>query len=135
MSGGIMKLFYLLTLAAMVGCATTGPNPNSGVPGGNDRTVITESELQSVPSSNLYEALEKLRPNFLRSRGAMSISGTSTNEFPAVYIDGRHYGDITSLKTIVTNQVGTVKYYDPASAGARFGMINASGVIDVSLRK
>ncbi len=62
-----MKLFYIVGLAAVVGCASGGHTGGGG--GGAppaDRNVITESEIMSVPSASLYDLIEKLRPHFVR---------------------------------------------------------------------
>ena len=125
-----MKTLYLLALAVVVACATTG---GPAVPS-SDRNVITETELSSVPAPNLYDLIEKLRPNFLRSRGQTSFSTPGT-EYAAVYVDGQPYGDLRSLRTLIPSQVGQVRYYDAPSAAAQFGIINATGVIDVTTRR
>jgi hypothetical protein len=126
-----MKGIYLFALAIAVGCASGGAGP--AVPG-TDRNVITESELASVPASNLYELIEKVRPNFLRSRGKSSIN-MSGGEYPIVYLDGRSYGDLGSLKSIIPSQVSVVRYYDSSSAASRYGMISGTGVIDVTSKR
>ena len=125
-----MKNLYLFALAAIVACASGGA-PTSAAR--TDRNVITETELATMPTSNLYEAIERLRPNFLRSRGQMSINLPS-GEYALVYLDGRPYGDLGSLRQIVTTQVETVHYYDAPSAQQKFGMISGSGVIDVTTK-
>ena len=127
-----MKRLYLFALAGAIGC-TSGAG-SAGTPRVQaDRNVINQVELESVGSTNLYELIEKVRPNFLRSRGQTSLN-TSGQEYPAVYVDGRPYGDIASLRTIITSQVALVHYYDAPAAAARFGAINAPGVIDVTIK-
>ena len=122
-----MKNLYLFALAAVVACASGGAS--SSAPR-TDRNVIAETELATVPTGNLYEAIERLRPNFLRSRGQSSINSPG-GEYAAVYMDGRPYGDLASLRQIVTAQVETVHYYDAPSAQQKFGMISGTGVIEV----
>jgi len=128
-----MKRLYLFALASAIACASGGAG-TSAAPR-VDRNVITEQEIQSVPSSSLYDLIEKLRPHFLRSRGATSISTAGVSECAVVYVDGRSYGDIGSLRSIVANQVSEVHYYDATSAAQRFGMINGSGVIEVTIKR
>ena len=125
-----MKNLYLFALAAVVACASGGASPKVVPP---DRNVIAETELATVPTGNLYEAIERLRPNFLRSRGQMSINSPN-GEYALVYMDGRPYGNLGSLRQIVTTQVETVHYYDATSAQQKFGMICGSGVIDVTTK-
>jgi hypothetical protein len=129
-----MRPVYLFALALAVGCATPGTSGSSDPSAPRqDPNVISQQELSSVPASNLYDLVEKLRPNFLRARGQTSIS-LSGSEYPTVYLDGRSYGDLASLRSIIPNQVRQVRYYSSADAAARFGMQNSSGVIDVTSR-
>jgi hypothetical protein len=133
-----MKKLYLCALAMVVACASqSGPNAPAGtVVARTDRNIISDAEIQSIPSANLYDLISKLRPNFLRSRGAVSLSsGTQASEFATVYMDGRPYGDITSLRSIVSTQVSEVRYYDSSNAASRFGTINGNGVIEVIIKQ
>lgn len=127
-----MRKLHLIALAGVLACASSGGG--TGGPPPADRNVITQSELELAVGNNLYEVVEKLRPNFLRSRGATSIN-TPGQEFPVVYVDGRKYGDIASLRSLIPSQVSQVRYYDASSAAARFGVINAPGVIDVVIKQ
>lgn len=133
----MLKTFQLFALALVLACASgTGGHVSTSEPNQPfDRNLITEAELASVPSGNLYEAIEKIRPAMLRSRGQASFSGPSVNDYPEVFVDGRKYGDITSLRSIVTSQVGGVRYYGSSDAAAKFGMISGSGVISVAIKQ
>jgi hypothetical protein len=135
-----MKKVHLVALALVLACASQSAGSErrdvaTGAPQTGDRNIITESEIMAVPSANLYDLIEKLRPNMLRSRGAMTLGGTATTEYAEVYVDGRRYGDIASLRSIVSSQVSRVRYYGSSDAAAKFGMINANGVIDVTIRQ
>jgi len=88
----------------------------------------------SVPSSSLYDLIEKVRPNFLRSRGANSF-GTQSSEYASVYVDEHPYGDIGSLRSLVTGQIGMVRYYDPIAAQQKFGLTSGNGVISVYIKR
>lgn len=127
-----MKRFQLYALAAVLACSSSGSGTSTAPR--PDRNVITATELMSVPSSSLYDVIEKLRPQFLRSRGPTSINLPS-EEYPAVYVDERPYGDIGSLRTLVTGQIGEVHYYDPMSAQQKFGLTSGSGVISVYIKR
>jgi hypothetical protein len=128
-----MRSVYLLALAAVVACASSKSN-RASPPLGSDRNVITEEEIRSVPASNLYELVSKLRPQMLRAHGQSTLGGSTASDFPIVYLDGRNYGDIGSLRSLVPSQVSLVRYYDATNAAGKFGAINASGVIEVITR-
>lgn len=127
-----MKALYIVGLAALIGCGSGG-RTEAVAPA--DRNVITESELTSVPSSSLYDLIEKVRPNFVRSHGQTSLNAPNSSNFAAVFVDGQPYGDIGQLRSLVAAQVQEVRYYDAISAQSKFGLISGSGVIDVTIKR
>jgi hypothetical protein len=120
----------------VLACAS-GPKSDRATitPGVTDRNVITEEEIRAVPSGNLYELVSKIRPNMLRSRGQSTLGGSTASDYPLVYVDGRQYGDIGSLRSLISSQVSMVRYYDPAAAAGKFMVTAGSGVIDVTTRQ
>jgi hypothetical protein len=131
-----MRKLYLLVLTATLACASSPKSDRATItPGGGDRNVITEQEIRSVPASNMYELVEKLRPQMLRARGQSTLGGSTASDYPLVYVDGRQYGDIASLRSLIPNQVSLVRYYDATMASGKFGMTAGSGVIDVTTRQ
>jgi hypothetical protein len=129
-----MRGLYLFALAATLACASGGAGGAGSGPA-VDRNVITETELRSLPSSSLYDFIEKSRPNFLRSRGASSINAPESTAYAKVYVDGNAYGEIGSLRSIVTAQVQQVRYYDAISAQQKYGMTSSNGVIEVTTKR
>jgi hypothetical protein len=127
-----VRKLYLIALAGVIACASSATSGGSAPMA--DRNLISQEELALAVGNNLYEVVEKLRPNFLRARGASSIT-TAGDEYPVVYVDGRRYGDVGSLRSLIPSQVSQVRYYDASSAAARFGVINAPGVIDVVIKQ
>jgi hypothetical protein len=102
---------------------------------GSDRNMISEEEIRTVPAASVYELVSKLRPQMLRARGQSSLGGTTASDYPIVYLDGRQYGDIGSLRSLVPSQVSLIRFYDATDAAGKFGQINAGGVIDVTSRQ
>jgi len=129
-----MKGIYLFALTAVVACASS-KTERASIPTSSDRNLITEEEIRAVPATNLYDLVQKLRPNMLRSRGQSTLGGSAISDYPVVYVDGRSYGDVGSLRSLIPNQVSMIRYYDATDAAGKFGMINASGVIDVTTRQ
>jgi hypothetical protein len=127
-----MRIRYLclIALAAVSGCASAG----SGSSGSHrDSNLITAEDIAGIPATNAYEAVERLRPLFLRSRGKTSIN-TPNTQYPTVYVDGVRYGDIYSLRNILAPHVHDIRFYNGAEAGARFGLQNTAGVIEVKMK-
>lgn len=131
-----MKKTYLFALVMVAACASSPKSDRAAItPGAGDRNVITEEEIRTVPASNLYDLVEKIRPNMLRSRGQSTLGGSTASDYPLVYVDGRQYGDIGALRSLIPSQVSLVRYYDPNMAAGKFGMTAGSGVIDVTTRR
>lgn len=131
-----MKKIYFLAMATALACASSPKSDRAAItPGVTDRNVITEEEIRSVPASNLYELVSKLRPNMLRARGQSTLGGSTASDYPMVYVDGRQYGDIGSLRSLIPSQVSMIHYYDATMASGKFGMTAGSGVIDVTTRQ
>lgn len=91
---------------------------------------ISEEEIAASSASNAYEAVKKLRANFLSFRGKTSLLGTSDAD-PTVYVDDQAYGPISSLRTIPASQISSIRLYRSWEATSKFGMGNMGGVIAV----
>ncbi len=121
-------LTFALALAAIAGgCAT--PGENSGTP--RDEAVITEAELREVFVADLYQAVERLRPLWLRSRGARSFTAPTQI---AVVRDGVYFGDIEQLRAIPTTGVHRLEYVDGSTAAALIpGLVGQGRVVEAAI--
>ncbi len=123
------RSFLVLTSAFTVvlgGCASTG---TPGVR--TQRNVITVEELAQAGDVSVYEALQKLRPQFLRGR---AVPGTATEIIPvAVYIGDLKMEGVEHLREVMVRAVKEVHYLEPQQANARFGGNNASGALLVTM--
>lgn len=124
-----VRPFYLIALAAALGCATTSGTAGAGGRG----NIITEQELAAANVSNAYEAVERLRPNFLRSRGPSSLR-TDVTSLPTVYVGRQKYGDATALRQIPINTISQIRFYTASEASISYGMDNPNGVIEITLK-
>lgn len=129
-----MRAVYAVIAGLTVACSSNPKTTTGTTAAPIDRNVITETEIMQMPSVSLYDLIQKVRPDFLRSRGASSFSDTK-QEYPVVFVDGRLYGDLSSLRSLVSSQISQVRYYDAMAAQAKFGVIQGSGVIDVTVRQ
>jgi hypothetical protein len=122
-------------MMAVIGCASTPSRPDGSTPlrRGN---VLSAEEMASAHAdiSNMYDAIARLRPNWLAPRGTMG-STTSTSNYAQVFVDDQLVGDINALRNINAYQVGDVRYYDVSQAGARFGLrAGTNGAIEVQMK-
>jgi len=97
------------------------------------RNVLTYAQLAATNSDNLYDAIAKLRPEWVTSRGPTSI----TDETPtaaSVYMAGTRLGRADYLREMRVLDVSEVRYWDAGQASARFGMGHPRGVIELTRR-
>ena len=135
-----VKHLYLVAVAAIIGCApaggTSGTSGASAAPRRADYLTAEEIVAANADVTTAYDALSRLRPNWLAGHGVTSaVSNGAGTAFAIVFIDGQPYGDLNSLRNIPAYDVGDVRYYDVTQAGARFGIRGgSSGVIEVTMK-
>ncbi|HEX9606938.1 MAG TPA: hypothetical protein VF962_06880 [Gemmatimonadaceae bacterium] len=126
---------YLVAVAAIFGCTSggrTSDNPPILV-GSRMARILSADEIAAAHAdvNTAYDAVARLRPNWLAGHGVTSGSASGT-AFAVVFVDGEPYGDLSSLRNIPAYHVGDIHYYDVTEAGARFGIRGgSSGVIEV----
>ena len=98
-----------------------------------DSSVITEAEINSSGSATAYDAVKKLRGNFLASRGRTSLNEPAPE--PNVYVDEHYFGPLASLKSIPATQVASIRMYRAWEVQAKYGPNNLGGVISVYTRQ
>ena len=118
-------------LVLVAGCASSGSS--SSRPGAS-RDVILAPELMEIQRSNAYEAVERLRPRWLQSRGAGSI-GTLERDTPRVYVDGQLYGDAETLRQLDIREIQEMRYMSASDATTRYGTNHTAGAILVVTRR
>lgn len=118
----------LLVSLATSGCASAGSSS-----GGSSRNpdVITSEELRGtqIQSENAYNAVQRLRPAWLRARGS---SFTGGRELPAVFVDGTRFGEIDSLRNLNVSDIVQIEFLDARDATTRFGTGYPAGAIMVT---
>jgi hypothetical protein len=116
-----------LTLG-LVACASSGTDPGTR----RSTRVITTEELETVEELNAYEAVQRLRPNWLRTRGRVSMQAQQGIQ---LYVDGVHRGYVADLVSIRANAVQRMEYLSASQATARFGTDHVDGAVLVRLRR
>lgn len=121
----------MLVISVATACGST-PERDGGA--GADE-AITREEIESVEASDAYRVIEKLRPLWLRDRGATSVS-TPGPQLPDVAIDGVILsGGLSNLKELHAMEVRSIRYLPPGKASVRYGMDRVGGVIEVTTLK
>jgi hypothetical protein len=94
------------------------------------RDMLTHEQLAATSSDNLYDAIAKLRPEWLTSRGPTSVSDPTPTQ-ASVYMNGSMLGKADYLREMRVLDVSEVRYWEAGRAAARFGMGHPRGVIEV----
>lgn len=127
------RLCIAAAFTFVVAC-TSNPAPSgdpAGAPSATRRTdVITAEELAdpSVSAGDVLEAVRRLRPSFLMSRGASSIKNTTAGTVH-VSIDGAPLLTVDNLSRLRPAQVAEIRYLSATDAAQRFGTSAGSGAV------
>jgi hypothetical protein len=121
------KSLVLMALVAVTACASAG---SSGTGTHRDPNVITEQEIANSSESNGFDVVSRLRPMFLKTRGRSTINAGGS-DYAAVFLDGVFYGDLSTLRNIVANQIHEIRYLNGPESAGKYGIRYGSGAIDV----
>jgi hypothetical protein len=138
----VHQIALVACAAAGLACASAKTGGPGVVPSGatsptgrSDRSVILQEELQNTRETSLYNAIQRIRPDWLRSRGSTSISqGMAGNSGPDainVYQDLQRLGSIDVLKSMAITQATSLRFYTASEAQMRFGTGNPNGAIQI----
>lgn len=144
----ISRLAACAVVSAVAACASaagsasssdaTAGTSQSPTPGRRDRTLITKSELRELPTSNLYDVVQRLHPDWLLKRTSATL-GTATGRTPAsdidvqVFIGSQRAGTVDILKQLPVDGIESLKYYSASEAQGRFGNGNMNGAIQITM--
>jgi len=131
-----VKHLYLVAVAAVLGCASQNVNSGSSQSGVAQKSAnylpFDEIANAHADANTVYDAVARLRPNWLAPHGVTSSNMSSTTEFATVFVDGVLYGDLSTLRNLQAYHVADIRYYDITQSGAKYGIRGgSSGVIDV----
>jgi len=137
MSAGALRAnTALVALSGLVLACASGATQtvtNREVTSREARNLLTQEQLTATNRDNLYEAIEKLRPDWLTSRGPTSVTN-ATPTVASVFMNGTMLGRAEHLRDMRVMDVIQVRYWEPGPASARFGMGHPRGVIELSRR-
>lgn len=115
----------LLAVASLASCAT------AGAADGEERTrgtanLIIAAELEPLHQLNARQAIERLRPNWLRSR---------LGRTPVVVVEGNPGQSVQILESIRAPDVTEMRFLSARDATTRYGTGYDGGAIEISLQR
>ena len=118
-----LRLLTLLLAAATLTACATGGSGDDDAPRGS-RNHIIRAELESLDQLNAYQAVERLRPNWLRSR---------VGRTPAAIVDGNPSSSLGVLRSIRATDVEEMRFLSASDATTRYGTGYDGGAIAVNM--
>ncbi len=111
----------------VLACATAGQGPQ------RSSNLITRQELERVPLSNAYDAVQLLRPQWLNRPTAATLQPGGNPRL--VYVDRHQMGTLEELRRLVVDQVEQMEFVSAQDATTRYGTGHPSGIIEVTTRR
>lgn len=118
----------VVTASCAAGSGTASP-PSS--PPSTLQRVLRADEIRSAAVGTAYQAVARLRPQWLRPRGVSSVRGSGQ---VVAYVDGVRLGGAAALEQIQAGTVVEMEYLSGSEATTRFGAGHGDGAIIVRTR-
>jgi hypothetical protein len=131
-----MRALYAAVIAtalcAALGCAGTSAAP----PLRGNSNVITNEEITAGAGATAFEVIQRLRPSYLHTRGAVRSepTGRQNNFVPVdivVYINENRMGGSDQLRQISVNDIREIRYFTAIEAAAKWGSGHTAGAIQI----
>lgn len=126
---------WVAGLAVMVVCAAcaSGGGSAPGAERGSSTRIIEAEILRLADSVNsAWEVVQRLRPQWLRSRGQVSVM-SGEGDLPIVYVNNARFGELIVLQNIEAPSVKEMRFVRAADATTRWGTGHPAGAIEVFL--
>ena len=119
----------LVMSCVVCGCAPAASTTQAGAPAPRNN-ILTQGQLSATNSETLYDAINKLHPDWLTSRGPSSVTDATPTAVD-VFMNGTMLGRADYLRDMRVVDVSEVRYWNAGQAAARFGMGHPRGVIEI----
>ena len=124
------RLYSSLLLMAAIACASgsSANDPGTTMGAGRNADIITAAELAdpAIASGDALEAVQRLRPRFLMTRGAISAKNASAGS-THISVDGGPLLTVDALSRLRPAQIAEIRYLSSSDAAQRFGTNAGSG--------
>jgi hypothetical protein len=147
---GLGLTFASLSVASA--CASSGQSASGGAasqtapaqagataPRRGNSLVLTGAEIAGSPGLlNAYDAVQALRPHFLRTRGVVSSPGGASTPDDVgilVYLDRQRYGRLNTLREIPVATIEEIRFLNVGEANSQFGMGHPHGAIQIITKR
>ena len=126
----IFRRVIFLAVILASGCAPA----RNAIPGDYNASIISEYELNQSATNTAYEAIRRLRPQWLNYQPPTSVRDPAP-PIPVVYVDESFVGDMSTLNQMLISQIESISFYKAPEAMIKYGTNRTGGVIAVTTRK
>lgn len=121
----------LVAAVLAFGVACAGPAAN----GDESPDVITSQQIRDVQAqyNDMYSVIQAIEPNWLRTRGAVSINIEDAGN-PVVFLDGNRRGPLEALREISPSNIEEAEFLNAREATTRHGTGYSGGIIMLRTR-
>lgn len=119
-----------LTVILAASCAPA----RNAIPGDYNASLISEYELNQSSTNSAYDAIRRLRPQWLNYQPQTSVRDPNPPR-PAVYVDEQFVGDLSTLNQMLISQIESIAFYKAPEAMIKYGTNRTGGVITVTTKK
>lgn len=128
-----MRRLILLSilLSALAGCASAGGQKSAPSAATSPRQVLTQEEILAAGGvATALDAVRRLRPQFIRSRGVTSLRNPTADQV-VVYVNGIRAGGVQALEQIPAQDVREIRHVNARDATTKYGTGHTGGVLEV----
>jgi hypothetical protein len=93
------------------------------------RNLLTSEELLAKDFTNVYEALQALRPFWLRARGPSRMDPSGQAPTVKIYLDNVALGTVDELRVLSVRTIRRLSFMTGPDAQARYGVGHENGAI------
>ena len=111
-------IFAVALAMGLVGCASSGGG--SSRPAGATSTRIVEAELVPLGQISPLRAIERLRPQWLRTR---------SGDAPILHVDGARRSSLNDMNSYQLSEIERIEYMSANDATTRYGTGYSGGAI------
>ena len=120
----------VILVLGTIALAACGPSRGRSVGTGN---TITRVQLEALETMSAYDAIQRLRPTWLQSRGPTSLTGGPT--LPQVHINDSRGRSIDELRSLPIIEIEMMEFRSASDATTLYGTGYPGGVIEVRTRR
>lgn len=122
---GLARTLLPFVFIAAAACSSSTRSRPQG-----DPDLILRDQVLAGSYANAHDVVRALHPNWLVKRAPGGRNSSNNNPI-WVFVDGSRYGDVSWLRNVPAQSIGSIRRIDGISATTRWGTGHSEGVLYV----